>query len=553
MINVLEIIASYDAAKYGRRLASWRAPSTGPNAAIQPAARTVRDRARDSTRNDGIAAAIVRQWTSAIVGSGIGVRPSVDDPKLKAKLSELWHEFKENSDFYAIQHLDSLQATIISAVIRDGECFAHLIHGSHPNDFSLQIKLLESDMCPFEHNSFAANGNPISAGIEYDTLGRKVAYHMYRFHPGESQTMSNFAWDLIRVPADEILHIFASDRPGQQRGISWLAPVLTQLKNLSDYEDALLERTKLQNLYTGFITRPSPAPGQEGVDPLTGEMISFANNGAPMISLEPGAMVELAPGEDVRFSAPPSTGADHADYIKTRLQAIASGVGLPFISISGDVENLSDRSLRVVIQDFRRQVEAHQYNLIINQFLKPVYKMWLYCSVMTGPLSPSDARKAALCEFAPPRFRYIHPVQDVQSLKAEVDAGFRSRSSVIAELGNDPDQVDAERAADLVREESLNLTTLGDKKARADIALTWAQTDSVRAAKITTAATDKAKQITQPATSAQALKIENAQLELALSESQTAKFNLEAAKFKLEDIKLEVEASKLGLEELRRG
>lgn len=145
------------------------------------------------------------------------------------------------------------------------------------------------------------------------------------------------------------------------------------------------------------------------------------------------------------------------------------------------------------------------------------------------------------CEFAPPRFKYIHPMQDVASLKAEVDAGFRSRSSVISELGNDPGQVDAERAADFAREESLNLLTMEEKKARADIALTWAQVDATRAAKVTTAATQKA----QPATNAQALKIENAKLEQALSES-------EAAKLKLETAKLEVEASKLGLEELKR-
>jgi capsid protein len=265
--------------------------------------------------------------------------------------------------------------------------------------------------------------------------------------------------------------------------------------------------------------------------------------------MEPGAMVELAPGEDIKFSAPPDAGNNYSEYVKTRLQNIASGVGLPFISLSGDVENLSDRSLRVVIQDFRRQVEAHQYNLIIGQFLRPVYKTWLYWSVMTGSLLPSEAKKAALCEFAPCRFRYIHPVQDVQSLKLEVDAGFRSRSSVVAELGNDPDMVDSERASDALREERLNLTSLEDRQAQAAIALTVAQTTAARTAKIITTANENAK----PATNAQALKIESAQLELALSESQTAKFNLEAAKFKLEDAKLEVEASKLGLEELRKG
>lgn len=541
-LDLHQVKNNYDAAKYGRRLSSWNPPSTGINAAIQPAARTVRDRARDACRNDSVGAAIVRQWTSAIVGSGIGVRPCVDDPKLKNKLALLWREFAETADFYNIQHLDSLQATITAAVCRDGECFVQMIHATNPTDKPLEVKLLESDMVPLEHNSFAANGNRIIAGIEYDEAGRKTAYHMHRHHPGEMQSSTNYAWDLVRIESDQVLHIFASERPGQQRGISWLTPILVELKTLGDFNDSVLERQRLQNLYMGVITKPAPLSGQENVDPLTGQMIETAGNGAAMISMEPGAMVELAPGEDMKFSAPPDAGNNYSEYVKTRLQNIASGVGLPFISLSGDVENLSDRSLRVVIQDFRRQVEAHQYNLIINQFLRPVYKAWLYWSVMTGSLLPSEAKKAALCEFSPPRFRYIHPVQDVASLKAEVDAGFRSRSSVVAELGNDIDLVDAERAADMQREDRLNLTSLEDRQAQAAIALTVAQTTAARTAKIVTTANDNPK----PATNAQALTIQNAQLEMALSESQTAKFNLEAAK-------LEVEASKLGLEELRKG
>ncbi len=544
MSDYLKISANYDAAKYGRRMSNWRPPSTGPNAAIAPAARTVRDRARDSVRNDSIAAAVVRQWTSAIVGSGIGVRAQIDDPVLKNKIGSLWSEFVENADFYGLQHLDFLQATIMSAVVRDGECFAQIIPSRTLNETPITLKLLEADLCPLEYNAFTDTENRIIGGIEYDIAGRKVAYHMHRFHPGENTALNSYAWDLIRIPADEVLHIFYSERPGQQRGISWLAPVLTQLKNLADYEDAVLERTKLQNLYTGFITREAPAAGQENIDPLTGAVIDYSDTGAPMVGLEPGAMVELAPGENVTFSAPPGTGTDHASYIKTRLQSIAAGVGLPFISLSGDVENLSDRSLRVVLNEFRRQVEAYQYNLVINQFLKLVYKAWLHWSILAGPLLPSEARTASKCEFAPPRFKYIHPVQDVASLKAEVDAGFRSRSSVIAELGNDPEIVDRERAADMLREEELNLITMADKKTRADVALTWAQTDAARVAKVTTTATEKANQLAAPVVTAQALKIEAAQLELALSESQSAKYRAETAK-------LELEAGKVGLAELR--
>jgi hypothetical protein len=107
--------------------------------------------------------------------------------------------------------------------------------------------------------------------------------------------------------------------------------------------------------------------------------------------------------------------------------------------------------------------------------------------------------------------------------------------------------VDSERASDALREERLNLTSLEDRQAQAAIALTVAQTTAARTAKIITTANDNAK----PATNAQALRLESAQLDLALSESQTAKHEVEASRLKVEIARLDVEASKLGLIELR--
>ena len=43
----------------------------------------------------------------------------------------------------------------------------------------------------------------------------------------------------------------------------------------------------------------------------------------------------------------------------------------------------------------------------------------------------------------------------------EVQAGFRSRSSVIGERGDDPEQVDAERKADQDRADKLGLAPAG--------------------------------------------------------------------------------------------
>ncbi len=52
-------------------------------------------------------------------------------------------------------------------------------------------------------------------------------------------------------------------------------------------------------------------------------------------------------------------------------------------------------------------------------------------------------------------------MQDVQGKQMEVASGFRSRSSVISQQGDDPEQVDEERADDKAREEELGLPVSG--------------------------------------------------------------------------------------------
>jgi capsid protein len=87
-----------------------------------------------------------------------------------------------------------------------------------------------------------------------------------------------------------------------------LAPVLARLKLLDDYDDALLFRQGIANMFAGFIRKP--VPEEPTIDPITGQPIQTDTDGfTPMVGLEPGSMQELLPGEEVEFSSPPDAGA----------------------------------------------------------------------------------------------------------------------------------------------------------------------------------------------------------------------------------------------------
>ena len=58
----------------------------------------------------------------------------------------------------------------------------------------------------------------------------------------------------MRVPAAEVMHLLRSLRPGQLRGVPWMANAPVRLWELDRYDDAELPRKKFAAM-VGFITR----------------------------------------------------------------------------------------------------------------------------------------------------------------------------------------------------------------------------------------------------------------------------------------------------------
>jgi capsid protein len=89
------------------------------------------------------------------------------------------------------------------------------------------------------------------------------------------------------------------------RGVPEISTVLLRLHSLDNFDDAVLFRQEVSKLLAGFIVKPQAEVGPLGY-PVPGAPSDFDVDGfPPVVSLEPGAMQELAPGEDVKFAAPP--------------------------------------------------------------------------------------------------------------------------------------------------------------------------------------------------------------------------------------------------------
>lgn len=452
----------YDAGGQGRRMAGWNPARTSPNSAITQIP-VIRERARDSTRNDWATASLVQKWTTTLVGIGITPRwKQIKSASRKKAIVALFQQQSKVLDADGLLDYYGLTSLATRTWFDGGECFARrrrrFPDAGYPVPF--QIQLLEGDMVPLLDSTTQKGlpaGNEIKSGIEFDKRGQRVAYWVFKNHPGD-KFISYGGEELVRVAASEMIHMFEPKRPGQIRGVSEAAPILARLRNIADYEDATLERQKIANLFVAFLKRTAPDfdPNSGNADPLTNQEIEAVNDfGTPLVGLQPGLFQELGDGEDVTFSNPPEAGTTYSDYNRTMQLGTAAGAGLPYEFMAGDIANISDRALRIVVNEFRRLAEQRQWQIVIPMFCQRIIDWFAEGAFIMGLIRENEIESVQEVEHSPHGWPLIHPTQDIQGQIAAVGAGFRSQSSVISAQGDDPEQVAEEQQADDQRMQTL--------------------------------------------------------------------------------------------------
>lgn len=449
--------ARYDGAGHGRRLAGWKAPGSGPNRAMA-GLETLRNRLHDAIRNEWQGKSGGRVWATNLVGTGIIPRHRVADAARKARFKEVLEDFIPQADADGNLDFYGLQTLAVRSWVCSGEVFARL-RPRRPIDglaVPLQVQLLESEMVPLldlDSHADLPQGHYIRSGKEFDRIGRPVAWWCYREHPGDADASGASLSNLTRVPVAEMLHMYEPQRIGQIRGVSDLATVLVKLRSLTNLDDAVLTRQELANLFAMFITRPASAGGQV-MDPLTGLPVQQGSDGSPWLGLQPGISQELAPGEDVKFSEPPDAGANYADFSRQQHLGVAAGWGTPYELMTGDIKDVSDRTLRVIINEFRRFCQQRQWQIIIPMFCRPIINAVGRAAVLAGRIAPEELREFSRVLWSPQGWEYIHPTQDAQGKQILRDLGVLSETQIILERGDDPDEVGAQYAEDAARRQA---------------------------------------------------------------------------------------------------
>lgn len=428
----------------------------------------LRARSRDLARNAPLATGAIATNVTNVVGDGLQLQASIDAEALditpeaadamEREQEREWGLFSETCDFTRFQCMDEMEALIYRSVLESGDCFAVRRYRKDPGDaYGTKLQIIEADRV--SNPNRAVDTDKISGGIEFDSHGVAIAYHITDKHPGGLRS-ATLKWE--RVPARDrngrplVLHLMDRTRPELTRGVPYLAPVIEHLKQLADYSDAEVTAAVISAMFTLAIETPND---EEGADPIIGEVDPSLN--ANEVKLGNGAVISLAPGEKARSVNPSRPNANFDPFFLSFCRQIGVALELPFELLVKHFTasySASRAALEMAWQFFRRR-----RCWLAGRLVQPAYEWMMEEAVASGRLArpgffddPIYRRAYCGAEWIGPQRASLNPKQESDADKQDVEAGFKTIEQVCMErTGGEFEKKNAQRAKEVrLRNES---------------------------------------------------------------------------------------------------
>lgn len=454
---------SYDGAGRGRLSTGWKAVGSSADTLIDGSAALLRERMRDLVRNNPHAAKATTSLVNNFVGNGIMPRPNTGNDALNKRVAALWETWSKRCDADGQLDFYGLQTLAVREMIEGGEVLVRrrLRRNSDRVPGNMQLQVVEADLLDSTREGPMQTGGFAIQGVEFSQIGRRTGYWLFPAHPGNNYVSMRLTLQSNFVSADDVVHLYEKQRT-QVRGVPWGTPAINSLRDLGDYELAEIVRKKIESCMVGVvvggdeadmsINAALPSETPNGVVGADGQIIE---------KFEPGMFAYARGGRDIKFNTPSSNGS-YDQYKRSMLHTVAAGFRLPYELLTGDLSQVNYSSIRAGLTEFRRLVEAVQWQIIIPTFCERVWAWFIEAHQVSGDL-PIDT--AIPVEWSTPKFWSVDPLKDATADLLEVRMGAKSLMEVIAERGRSPKAVLEEIAETNAMLDKLGLKLDSDPRA----------------------------------------------------------------------------------------
>lgn len=435
-----EQVRQYDAASFGRRTQGWRRPGTSADAEVRRALPQLRNGSRDLVRNNKYAAAAVQQVVAHLIGDGIAPRAIHLDPKVAAAAQADWDDWAGSpvdgrNNFYGVQILS------VRSMVEGAEA----LNVWSPDDTGPdgRVRVLEGDwLDPWKHVETQGAGR-IVQGVEFDAKGDRAGYWIFDRNPGDlggfgAVGSGGYAYGgrSSRFEAAHVDHLYREDRAGQTRGVPWLAPVMMDLRDVADLQDATLMKKKVEACLALILTPPDSGVPSTPFDTMGGS-VQAGLQGEPQNAsdtLRPGMVLRARPGETASTLVPTSSG-DGVEFSKQQLMGVAANLA-PYHYITGDPSQANYSSTRALSLPFWANLDTWQQHTVIPLICDPAFRR----RMARMALATGDKRFLKVkAVWAPPMRRQNDPIKDGAGELMEIRNGLKSMPQALTARGLNPE------------------------------------------------------------------------------------------------------------------
>ena len=454
----LSRLSAYSGASRNRYNRDWKTTAGSADADLdEDTLATLRERARDRARNDGVANAILSNATDNVVGPN-GLIPNLKlDPEalgitqekanhLNKQAEQLWRSWSPVADASYQNSMAGLQGLAFLSAMTNGDVFVLPVtveDGRSP--ITTRLQLIEADRCATPDGTVdmpEAQRLAIRNGVEVGRRGQAKAFYIADSHPGDDLIPGGSlrpgsrkfrrikAWNR-ELQRPNIIQLFQQLRPGQSRGQPLLAPVLSAFRFVDKYVEAELVAAEVAACFSVFITQQfaqeaadiASDPG--GIDPEEREQ-----------SVSPGAFYYMEPGESVESANPGRPNPQFGAFVERCLRFICNGIGIPYEVAMGDFAGVNYSNARTLLLHARRNFQRRQ-RWLRDRFLQIVWEMVLEEGWARGLYDAGPdflERKSEWCKtkWTPPGWGWVDPDKELKAAKLELELGVTTREDICA-------------------------------------------------------------------------------------------------------------------------
>lgn len=404
------------ASRNSREMTTWNASPLPIDALLRFDKDTIDDRARDVTLNDGYAAGVVAIHKDNIVGNQFRLNAQPNADVLGIDDEEWLYEFQRvvearfNNTASSSKHwLDASGMNDFTALVRQAVGM-FLIHGEvlsvaewisdSRRPYATAIQMITPRRLCNPYGIMDEAG--LKAGIERDSYGRAVAYHIMEAHPYDyTQSEKQFKWKRIDAETkwgrQQVIHIIEQLLPDQIRGVSEMVSVLKQMRMTRRFQDVELQQAVLQATYAASIETDLPPQVMAEIMGANPNAPSFGEAAKSMLSsilqhratnniqLDGARIPVLHPNTKLNLQQLGQPSGVGSEYEQSLLRHIAAGLGVSYEQFSRDYTKTNYSSARASMNETFKFMQSRK-KAVADRFATAVYRLWLEEQINQGSI-----------------------------------------------------------------------------------------------------------------------------------------------------------------------